>query len=67
MANLGLGQMLRQIGFELHRTPVGDKYVVEGMRQTGARLGGEPSGHIVFLNHHTTGDGLLTAVQLLMR
>jgi len=65
MANLGLGQVLRQIGFELHRTPVGDKYVVEGMRQTGARLGGEPSGHIVFLNHHTTGDGLLTAVQLL--
>jgi phosphoglucosamine mutase len=44
---------------------VGDKYVVEGMRQTGARLGGEQSGHIVFLNHHTTGDGLLTAVQLL--
>jgi phosphoglucosamine mutase len=44
---------------------VGDKYVVEGMRQTGARLGGEQSGHMVFLNHHTTGDGLLTAVQLL--
>jgi len=49
----------------LYRTPVGDKYVVEGMQQTGARLGGEQSGHIVFLNHHTTGDGLLTAVQLL--
>ena len=65
MANFGLGQVLRQMGFELHRTPVGDKYVVEGMWQTGARLGGEPSGHIVFLNHHTTGDGLLTAVQLL--
>jgi phosphoglucosamine mutase len=44
---------------------VGDKYVVEGMQRTGARLGGEQSGHIVFLNHHTTGDGLLTAVQLL--
>jgi phosphoglucosamine mutase len=65
MANLGLEQVLRQIGFELYRTPVGDKYVVEGMQQTGARLGGEQSGHIVFLNHHTTGDGLLTAVQLL--
>ena len=65
MANLGLKQALRQIGFELYRTPVGDKYVVEGMQQTGARLGGEQSGHIVFLNHHTTGDGLLTAVQLL--
>jgi len=58
-------QALRQMGFELYRTPVGDKYVVAGMRQTGARLGGEQSGHIVFLNHHTTGDGLLTAVQLL--
>jgi phosphoglucosamine mutase len=65
MANLGLEQVLRQMGFALYRTPVGDKYVVEGMRQTGARLGGEQSGHIVFLNHHTTGDGLLTAVQLL--
>ena len=65
MANFGLEQALRQIGFELYRTPVGDKYVVEGMRQTGARLGGEQSGHIVFLNHHTTGDGLLTAVQIL--
>ncbi len=65
MANLGLEQALRQIGFELYRTPVGDKYVVKGMQQTGARLGGEQSGHIVFLNHHTTGDGLLTAVQLL--
>jgi phosphoglucosamine mutase len=65
MANLGLEQALRQMGFELYRTPVGDKYVVEGMQQTGARLGGEQSGHIVFLNHHTTGDGLLTAVQLM--
>jgi phosphoglucosamine mutase len=65
MANLGLEQALRQMGFELYRTPVGDKYVVEGMRQTGAKLGGEQSGHIVFLNHHTTGDGLLTAIQLL--
>jgi len=65
MANLGLEQALRQMGIGLHRTPVGDKYVVEGMQQTGAVLGGEQSGHIVFLNHHTTGDGLLTAVQLL--
>jgi len=65
MANLGLEQALRQMGFELYRTPVGDKFVVEGMRQAGARLGGEQSGHIVFLDHHTTGDGLLTAVQLL--
>jgi phosphoglucosamine mutase len=65
MANFGLERALRQMGMELYRTPVGDKYVVEGMRQTGAKLGGEQSGHIVFLDHHTTGDGLLTAVQLL--
>jgi phosphoglucosamine mutase len=65
MANLGLEQALRQMGCELYRTPVGDKYVVEGMQQTGAKLGGEQSGHIVFFQHHTTGDGLLTAVQLL--
>jgi phosphoglucosamine mutase len=65
MANLGLDQALRQIGLELYRTPVGDKYVVEGMRRTGAVLGGEQSGHVVFLQHHTTGDGLLTALQLL--
>ena len=65
MANLGLDQALRQIGLAVYRTPVGDKYVVEGMRRTGAILGGEQSGHVVFLNHHTTGDGLLTAVQLL--
>lgn len=65
MANLGLDHALRQLGFAVHRTPVGDKYVVAGMQQTGALLGGEPSGHIVFLQHHTTGDGLLTALQLL--
>jgi phosphoglucosamine mutase len=65
MANLGLEQTLRQMGYELYRTPVGDKHVVEGMQQTGAQLGGEQSGHLVFLQHHTTGDGLLTAIQLL--
>jgi phosphoglucosamine mutase len=53
------------MGYELYRTPVGDKHVVEGMQQTGAQLGGEQSGHLVFLQHHTTGDGLLTAIQLL--
>jgi phosphoglucosamine mutase len=65
MANLGLDQALGQMGIALYRTAVGDKYVAEGMRQTGAVLGGEQSGHIIFLNYHTTGDGLLTAVQLL--
>ena len=65
MANLGLEKTLRHMDIELHKTQVGDKYVMAGMYQEGAVLGGEQSGHIIFLNHHTTGDGLLTAVQLL--
>ena len=65
MANLGLEQALRKMGCELYRTPVGDKYVIEGMQRTGAKLGGEQSGHLVFFQHHTTGDGLLAAIQLL--
>ncbi len=65
MANYGLDQALHAMGCTLYRTPVGDKSVVAGMRHTGAWLGGEQSGHIVFLQHHTTGDGVLTAIQLL--
>ena len=65
MANLGLDRALCEMGIELYKTQVGDKYVMQAMRQKGATLGGEQSGHIIFLNHHTTGDGLLTAVQLL--
>ena len=65
MANLGLARALQQMGLDLHTTQVGDKHVVEAMQQLGAVLGGEQSGHIVFLQYHTTGDGLLTAVQLL--
>lgn len=65
MANLGLDQALREMGIGLYKTQVGDKYVMQAMRQKGATLGGEQSGHILFLNHHTTGDGLLTAVQIL--
>lgn len=65
MANLGLDKALRGMGVELHKTGVGDKYVMQGMREHGAILGGEQSGHILYLEHHTTGDGLLTAVQLL--
>ena len=64
MANLGLERALQQMGVELHKTQVGDKYVVQAMQQQGAVLGGEQSGHIVFLQYHTTGDGLLTAIQL---
>jgi phosphoglucosamine mutase len=65
MANLGLDHALHELGIELYKTQVGDKYVMQAMRQKGATLGGEQSGHIIFLNHHTTGDGLLTAVQIL--
>ncbi len=65
MANLGLDKALRAMGVDLHKTQVGDKYVMQGMRECGAVLGGEQSGHILYLEHHTTGDGLLTAVQLL--
>jgi phosphoglucosamine mutase len=53
------------MGLELHKTQVGDRHVVQAMQQRGAVLGGEQSGHIVFLQYHTTGDGLLTAIQLL--
>jgi phosphoglucosamine mutase len=53
------------MGVGLLRTQVGDRYVVEAMRSGGYNLGGEPSGHIVFLDHNTTGDGLITALQTL--
>jgi phosphoglucosamine mutase len=65
MANLGLDRALQGMGVALHKTQVGDKYVMQAMRERGAVLGGEQSGHILFLDHHTTGDGILTAVQLL--
>ncbi|HSF28930.1 MAG TPA: phosphoglucosamine mutase [Candidatus Tectomicrobia bacterium] len=65
MSNYGLEEMLQRIGIGLLRAPVGDKYVLEEMRRAGAMLGGEQSGHIVFLAHATTGDGLITALQLL--
>jgi phosphoglucosamine mutase len=65
MANLGLEHALRKQGIVLHKTQVGDKYVLQAMRLHGAPLGGEQSGHVIFLDHHTTGDGLLTAVQIL--
>jgi phosphoglucosamine mutase len=65
MSNFGLEEMLQRLGIVLLRAPVGDKYVLEEMRRTGAMLGGEQSGHIVFLAHATTGDGLITALQLL--
>jgi len=65
MSNLGLERALEAQGIGLVRTPVGDRYVVEAMRQGGFNLGGEQSGHIVFLDHSSTGDGLIGALQVL--
>ncbi len=65
LSNLGLEVALQSRGIELLRTPVGDRYVVEAMRQEGLNLGGEQSGHIVYLDHQTTGDGILTGLQIL--
>jgi len=65
MSNLGLELALKARGIRLLRTPVGDRYVVEAMLKGGYNLGGEQSGHVVFLNHTTTGDGILTALRLL--
>ena len=64
MANLGLERALAADGLELARVPVGDRYVLEEMLRTGANLGGEQSGHIIFLDDATTGDGLLTALKI---
>jgi phosphoglucosamine mutase len=65
MSNLGLERYLKTIGLSLHRTPVGDRYVVEHMRKHGFNVGGEQSGHIVLSDFTTTGDGLVSALQLL--
>jgi phosphoglucosamine mutase len=65
MSNLGLERALDRIEVGLVRAPVGDRYVVEAMRNGKFNLGGEPSGHIVLLDHNTTGDGLITALQAL--
>jgi phosphoglucosamine mutase len=65
MSNLGLEKALENCGIRMLRTPVGDKYVLEEMLQRGASLGGEQSGHVIFSEYATTGDGLLTALQVL--
>jgi phosphoglucosamine mutase len=65
MSNLGLERYLKSIGLGLVRTPVGDRYVSEAMREQGYNLGGEQSGHIIMSDHTTTGDGLLAAFQML--
>jgi phosphoglucosamine mutase len=65
MSNLGLEEVLKGAGIELVRTPVGDRNVAQAMLAHGAKIGGEQSGHIIFSDHSTTGDGILTAVKLL--
>lgn len=65
MSNLGLEKYLERLDVRLVRTQVGDRYVVEAMRAGGFNLGGEQSGHVIFLDHNTTGDGLITALQTL--
>jgi phosphoglucosamine mutase len=64
MANLGLERALATDGLALVRMPVGDRYVLEEMLRSGANLGGEQSGHVIFLDDATTGDGLLTALKM---
>jgi phosphoglucosamine mutase len=64
MSNLGLEKALERDGIRMMRTPVGDKYVLEEMVRLGAALGGEQSGHVIFREYATTGDGLLTALRL---
>jgi phosphoglucosamine mutase len=65
MTNLGLERLLKDLGLDLARTPVGDRYVVERMRQSGFNLGGEQSGHVILSDFSTTGDGLIAALQAL--
>ena len=67
MANLGFRKAMEAAGIRMLETKVGDRYVLEEMLKTGAVLGGEQSGHVIFLRHSTTGDGLLTALQFLGR
>jgi phosphoglucosamine mutase len=64
MSNLGLKIALRDAGISIRETAVGDRYVLEEMRDGGFNLGGEQSGHVIFADHATTGDGLLTGLQL---
>ena len=65
MSNMALEIFIKEKGGELIRTPVGDRYVVEKMRDIGASFGGEQSGHLIFLKYYTTGDGILAALQAL--
>jgi len=65
MSNLGLERKFADAGLKLHRTKVGDRYVLQGMREFGCNVGGEQSGHIILSDHATTGDGLVAGLQVL--
>jgi phosphoglucosamine mutase len=65
MGNLGLDFALQSMGINVVRTSVGDRYVIQAMRNGGFNLGGEQSGHIIFLDHNTTGDGILSGLQVM--
>jgi phosphoglucosamine mutase len=65
MSNLGFDIMAKREGLNIVKTQVGDRYVLEEMLNKGYKLGGEQSGHVIFLDYNTTGDGLVTALQLL--
>jgi phosphoglucosamine mutase len=65
LSNGGLQSVVEQAGGQVVRTPVGDKYILEGMQVSGAGLGGEKSGHVIILEHTTSGDGIVTALEVL--
>ncbi len=65
MSNLGLRVACKKYGFKHHASKVGDRYVLEDMLSMGAIIGGEEAGHMIFLDHHTTGDGIIAAMQLI--
>ena len=65
MSNFGLYKALDELGIDYAKTEVGDKYVYEYMQQSGARIGGEQSGHIIFSKYASTGDGILTALKMM--
>ena len=65
MSNIGLGVALKELRIDQAVTQVGDRYVLEEMRVRGAAIGGEDSGHVIYLQHHTTGDGIITALQVM--
>ena len=65
MSNFGFGKVMKEHDIEMVEAAVGDRYVVEKMRDSGYNFGGEQSGHIIFLDHTTTGDGIIAALQVL--